>query len=739
MDELRPTLGPFLFGRLVGGLIGASVLLVGCAGVSVAAELYWLFGAGLLLGLGLSLFSGVSGFVSWKKERYEIHPSHLVSKGGGLVSDRVNELDVRNITHVKQRLSWLRYKLFNVGDVIVQSAGSSSAEVHFRSVKDPDALYDRIRQLMRENGFSLQAKERLHSESPSTLGALLEVGQISAGAAFFLSGGGVAVVAGMATMGPIGLALGVLGGGGLAVLVTAWLGLHFLDMKRRTYEVFDDVVEYREGFLSRTNAFIPNENIADAATHQTVVDQALGLWDVKVSCQGSGSEVSFRRLANGPALQVVIRDCVAAAQTLRQVEAQVQASQAVEEGQAAPTRSSRAAAAPVPADQAWTAELKMHTLRAMLSGGLIGALATTYTVGPASVSSRYAFLGRRELEFAYDKVTGVQVSAGPWDRLFGTFSVKIWSIGSSTPITLSSVRRSQVDLPALLRQAGIPGGEPRLELPAEFSVGTWFRAHVVAVLFWLPWVLASLCTLAVPAALGVVWAGLAAKRQAFRLYEDHVELEQGVLYRTHTYARYDDMKKVSVQRYAGTDAGSVTLFVAGETQIQTSKGPGPVIPNSFTAHYLGDVTPFLSSLDAVLQGRIDPEAAVTALARGEGPEFQPALANSLVTLFLAGCFFPPLWMMAPYTWLAVRRRRYRVEPHRAVVEEGVIYKTQTTVLFDRIDSLKQGQGMFGKMFGNGTVTLFTAGSSQPDLVMANTPEFEALYGAIRAPGSEGRR
>ncbi|MCP4918371.1 MAG: PH domain-containing protein [Proteobacteria bacterium] len=723
MEELRPTIGPFLFGRVSSGVVVAALVFALLAGAGLVTDMFGLMALGGLLAVALVAWSAVGGFVAWKKERYEIHEHHLVARGGGLLSDRVTELDVRNVTHVKQHLSWLRYKLFDVGDVIVQSAGSSSAEVVFRSVKQPDELYARIRELMRHNGFSLQAREKLHSETPSSLGAALEVGQMGLGALGLL-GGASALSAGLAAAGPVGVVLGLLGMGSLVALAGVWLVLHYLDMKRRTYEVYDDVVEYREGFLSRTNAFIPNENIADAATRQTFIDQALGIWDVRVSCQGSGSEVAFRRLADGPALQAVIRDRVASAQDQRQAEAVV-------EVPGDRPRASRPAAAPVPASEAWTAQLKMNTLRATLSGGLIRALATTFTVGPASLSSTYSFLGRQELEFAYDKVTGVQVSTGPLDHLFGTFSVKIWSIGSSTPITLAHVERSDVDLPALLRQCGIVGGEAQLDLPATFSFGTFARAHAVGAVFWLPLVLVTFGLLAIPLGLVAVWAAARAKRQAFRLHEHHIELEQGVFFRTHTYARYDDIKKVSVQRYAGIDAGKVTFFVAGETQIQTSKGPGPVIPNSFTAHYMPDVRPFITSLDALLQGRIQPQTAGTALAVADGPSFQPAVANTLVKLGVFGCLFPPLWLFIPWSWMALKRRHYRVEAERVVVDEGVIYKTHTSVLFDRIDSLKQGQAMFGKMFDNGGVTLFTAGSSLPDLVLSDVPEFAALYGAIR--------
>ena len=65
------------------------------------------------------------------------------------------------------------------------------------------------------------------------------------------------------------------------------------------------------------------------------------------------------------------------------------------------------------------------------------------------------------------------------------------------------------------------------------------------------------------------------------------------------------------------------------------------------------------------------------------------------------------------------------------MEAGVIYRSHTSVLFDRIDSLEEGQAVLGKAFGNGTVSLYTAGSSRPDLVFSDSPSFHELYQAIR--------
>ncbi|MFT4976120.1 MAG: membrane protein YdbS with pleckstrin-like domain, partial [Myxococcota bacterium] len=709
-----------------------------------AAETLLLIIPGMMLWVFLVGLSLVTGTVAWKKERYEIHASHLVMHRGGITSDTTTELDVKNVTHVKQHLSWIRYRFFGVGDVIVQSAGSAEAEVAFRSIRNPDEVYAQIRELLKSNGFSMEGKQVLHREHPSTVGAVLDCLSIASGGAFFVAWLGIGSLGALSAVGSAGLAIGALLIFGLVVVVGIFLVLHYVDMKRRTYEVFDDLIEYREGFLSRTNAFIPYENIADASTQQTFIDRILGLYNVKVSCQGSGSEISFRRLAEGPKLQEVLRGRVDAAQAVREQQEQVKREQPAEQQQGA--HSVRPAAQSVSASDAWTAELRMNTVRAFLGGAIIRALGTTYTVGPSSVSSQFSLIGRQQLEFAYDKVTGVQVRTSPWDAIFGTFSVRIWSIGSSTPLDLAHVPRSAVDLPALLRQAGIPGGAARCNVPASFGPLVWLRANVVGVAMVPMLVLAclvlavavtwELILLVIPllGLLAVSFPLVAARSRQQRLtfHDHHMEHSAGIFWKRHTHARYDDIKKLSVRRYMGTSSGRLTVFVAGETQVQTNKGQAVVVPNTFTAHYLPDVEPFISTLDPLLLGHIEPDAVTRASDTAPtGAEFRPAVANSLVTLLIVGIFFPPLWLFVPYLVLRIKRRVYRVEADRAVIEEGVLYRSHTSVLFDRIDSLKQGQGALGKAFGNGSVTLMTAGSSRPDLMLSNTPQYQELYRVIR--------
>ncbi|MDG1482994.1 MAG: PH domain-containing protein [Myxococcota bacterium] len=749
MTELSPKRSSFMFTRLVGGVSLASILALVLGITAVVAEELLLVIPGVLLWFVLVVLTLVSGMVAWKKEKYEIHPHHLVMHRGGLASDQTTELDVKNITHVKQRLSWIRYRFFDVGDVIVQSAGSASAEVVFRSIQNPDAVYAQIRELMKTNSFSMKGETLLHQESPSTLGAVVEVASIAAGGVLAVGWLGAGVLGAMSSAGPAGMALEGLLVVGLVLLVCIFLVLHFFDMRRRTYTVYDDLVEYQEGFLSRTNAVIPYENIADASTRQTAFDRVLGLYNVRVSCQGSSSEIGFRRLASGPKLQSVIRGRVDAAQASREQREQLRVVPPKAEGSG--VKSTRPAAQSIPSAEAWTAELQMNTARAFCSAAILRALGTTYSVGPSSVSSQFTLIGNQQLEFAYDKVTGIQVRTSPWDALFGTFTIRIWSIGSSMPLDLAHVPRAAVDLPALLRQSGIPGGEARCSFPASFGLLVWLRAHVVGAVMVPMLVLLSLVLAAavswemllpILSLLGFIVVSLPIltvryRQQRLTFHTHHMEHVAGILWKKHTYARYDDIKKISVRRYVGTRRGRLQVFVAGEVQTQGSKGQSVVLPNTFIAHYLEEVTPLTETIDDLLLGRIEPEAVMQPReSTPAGAEFRPAVSNSLVALLLGGIFCPPIWLLAPYVVLRVKRKVYRVASDRAVVEEGVLYRTHTSVLFDRIDSIQQGQGALGKMFSNGSVTLMTAGSSRPDLFLKNTPDYQSLYRMIRERDGE---
>jgi uncharacterized membrane protein YdbT with pleckstrin-like domain len=775
--ELRPKQSTFMILRLIAPTIMLFVLTVG-GSVGVFFVLPLAIAGVLLLGavgLGVAIWAAR---VAWTKETYRFYADRVVATRGGVVSDQTTELDVRNITQVKLKLPWPRYPLFKVGDVMIESAGSGSSEIVLRSIRDPKQVYEDVGELMQRNGFALGKAELLHEESPDLVGVIIECVGIAFFALIALIFMGAELVGEVAATGDLPI-IALLTGVPLAIGGLVSLVLHFLDMRRRTYRVFDDAVVYEEGFLTRRNAYFPAENLADSSTKRTLVDQVLGLYDVGVSCQGSGAEVKFRRLRNGDALSDAIDRLAETFKDRRPGDldaAEAAGPDAIEEDPDAPSRA--IAAAGVPASEAWTAELRMNLNRALLGPLVLCALllpllpiwlialfqaavkarCTTYEVRGGSVRSSYRFLTATVRDFTYDKITGVAVHEGPLDRMLGTTTVHLWSIGAGEPLVLQHVKADELDLEALLRQAGIPRTEALATMPANFGLGVFLSAHLpmlvmgaltvmasmVSAALWSGWLLTPLPPMGLAAILWVAYLAGRNKRVRATFHEQHIEAQDGLLWRDRYFARYANVKKTTLMRYPWSSQGRVQFFVAGERRIE-GKGnkaggkeqpPMRIVPYGFAVGYVDELERKATVLDDLLErpDRARAEAVVGASVV-EPPEplasGKPALGNGLVQLLVLSFVALPLIALLPFTlpltFLAIKRRSYRLDPHRAVFRQGILYRSQSSVLYDRIDALRHEQGLFHKLFSNGKVVILTAGSSAPDLVLDALPEYREFH------------
>jgi membrane protein YdbS with pleckstrin-like domain len=226
------------------------------------------------------------------------------------------------------------------------------------------------------------------------------------------------------------------------------------------------------------------------------------------------------------------------------------------------------------------------------------------------------------------------------------------------------------------------------------------------------------------------------KKQKISFHAEHLEAQTGIFLRQHIHVRYDNVKKVESTQIPFTDQGRLTLYVAGERGVQQQKGhagAGLKIPYSLHGNYIEGISLKVDAVDALMLGLIKPSQIEGEHAQ-DGDVLlvsQPSMANELVVLMLVGLFMPPLWLFTPILAWQIKVRRYRVESDRVVLRGGILFKSVTSVLFNRIDTLQQNQGALGKAFGNGQVTILTAGSSMPDLTVANIPDYQDVYSTIR--------
>src|SRR3989344_3336385 len=134
----------------------------------------------------LKLFSYYSLSVQYKKEKYVFLPNKIIRNGGGIFSDYEVELIVRNITHITMQLPFIENKLFQTGNISIESAGTGAAEVFLRNLDNPKQIYDYIEKVMKYNGFKLTKVNLIQQEQPSSVGVFFEVFKNFVSAIFFI-------------------------------------------------------------------------------------------------------------------------------------------------------------------------------------------------------------------------------------------------------------------------------------------------------------------------------------------------------------------------------------------------------------------------------------------------------------------------------------------------------------------------------------------------------------------------
>lgn len=770
-QEIKPAKIAFVGSRIVAALVLSIILATVTSIILVIAQQSPL--PALAVFALVSLLGIIASRVAYHKESYQIQDTRIICRGSGLASDRTTEFEIRNITHVKLKLPWLRFKLFGVGDVIVQTAGDAKPVV-MRAIHDAEAVYDGLWERMKRNGYDLSRSQLLHEERPAAIGILSEFIRLLSSLFFSL----VFIVMFLNAMvleflkenriqySPYFVpALVVL----FSIFALVFIIFRYLDYRRRVYRVYNDVVVYKEGFLTRHDAFIPYENISDANTRCTFSDRILGLYDVQISCQGVGAEITFRRLRHGITLSDAIdRVVVSARQKQKPATRPHEGSPNSESTRPLRRKETNA----IPAGEIMVGDFRMSAARTMVPLLLLLPLfpiwviamiqtgirlaSTTYSVRLGSLRHSTRLVSVHDREFAFEKITGVVIKRDLWDHMLGTMTLRFWSIGSGQPLEFAHIHRSALDLPGLLRQVGIPESSvnPK-EIVAAFGLLPWLRAHLNKI----PWLLMlaagivvvavraeprAYYLLALPALVavaGLIRGMLYYPRQHLRFHADHLEAEQGILIKRRYLARYRNIKRTETVRYPGGEIGSLKIFVAGEEEVQTNlqkqqNKPTLLKQCSFTTAFLPAVTDNALLLDDILCGRVDPTAnAVAAEPLEIFLEARRSVGNALFgLLLLSTVLFPMLALLPitiPSTVIRTKRWRYRIDAARVTVSHGLMYRKETSILLDRIDSLQQKQGPINKLFGNGNVSILTAGSSSPDVTLQNSPDYLKIHEVLR--------
>ncbi len=483
-------------------------------------------------------------FLNWlhlearfKKSVFTLKGDRFIARTGGLFSDTTSELAVRNVTFVAYELPFFERILLGTGTVRVESAGSGGCEIRMFHLKEPLKALDHVLTSLRRNGFRMALGDAIQEHRVATPGIIVDIvgrlfGYIILALVFlgeFLVKAKSSDLIIVAIFGTIGLVF--------AALV---LAVRYLDLYSRRYRLYCDGVDFEEGYFTKRRTFIPAENIADTRVEQALIGRIFGFWDVKVSCQGAGKEITFAYLSQGKRMTEGIDAAVEETRARKAKEESVRVTAKEESSPEEETVSGEVKKKieqpkgedAFTGDREWTGDFKQKLSRALMPavttfafgvllaviGALIGliigeagaaigigiatiailgglaalsacslwirAAMTTYHIGEDSVFENFEFIVKKRKEFSFDKVTSITFLRNPYDWLLGTVTVRITTIGSAEVLNMSHMVDSDDFEEHVLGKVGLHLEKALVPIIPKWTFNEFMRAPGTLISFF---------------------------------------------------------------------------------------------------------------------------------------------------------------------------------------------------------------------------------------------------------------
>lgn len=163
---------------------------------------------------------------------------------------------------------------------------------------------------------------------------------------------------------------------------------------------------------------------------------------------------------------------------------------------------------------------------------IIAIFTTKFSIEKSSIDARISFLSEQLFSFSVDKITRVDFSENPIDKLFNTITITFSSIGSARKIVFRNIKKTTDLESQILAKIGIDASENSSEISTKmnfenFLANNLFELIVFPIFF-----------------LHYFYSVFAFSRQFYeaRISENFVFFRRNLIFWTRSYARLDNVK-----------------------------------------------------------------------------------------------------------------------------------------------------------------------------------------------------
>ncbi len=796
--NLKPNFYSFLF-VWNSGLIGIAILTV-TALITSFISLIWITFFIFFIIVLIIWYAFV--YIAYKKEKYTITDSKIIYSYGTLFSDNSIEININKMTQVSLNLGFIENKLFKTWRLIVQTAWSSSSKIFMKSIDKPVELYNEIQKRMQVNWFRLKKENLVLSEKPHIIWVLWEslkwmtfnlfiVIYILSWVIFEDENGKVDYKWWIEQINNTDTLTIFI----IWLIILIWLIIMFviryLDIKKRTYEIYDDSVFYSEWFLSKNYSFLPMESISDAENNQSFFSKIFWIHDLIISSEWSAGQVHFYNMVNGRKMMDTIKYLKQNINNLHNSDEKINSWEVVLEVtdnnellEIKENKTQRNY------NEEFIAEYQPDMKKTILANILflfpiitipifliqiIVAKFTTYSVWKNSIDYKYEFLNTKYNSFSVDKITQVNFYESILDRILWTCSIEFYSIWSNKSMKFWNIKKLDWIEEKILSKVGIYKTEKR-SINVKFDFIEWLKSNIMAVLLVL--IIFSIITLGylmlsvfseinsdndiqniiiillisfitiftiIPFIMYLYYKYYySQKYYSQNIYKDFVESISWIIIKIKKYANLENIKSVECRKNPLTNIGNVNLSVSWETVVEygKTKKHSYVTTNGIKMQFISNCFDIVDKFDNILnKGEIDKTEIINEKQNVGNSIIFIIIGIIIFLLFISGIpeIYPIfifgissfiIFIIGLFIWY-IKSKIYILQNSRFLNYYWIIYKHKKSILYQKIDFIEKNQWFIHKIFRNGNISIFTKWSWSSDAKIIDISKFTEFYDIVK--------
>ena len=695
--------------------------------------------------------------ISYNKEKYILTDKKIIYHYGTLFSDNSVEIQLSKITQVSAHLWFIEQKLFKTGRLMIKTAGSSSGKVILKSIDNTMNLYEEIQKRMQKNGFRLKKEKLVQREKPHIIwifwdtakGLFINIFLVIYIWFAFFSGLEEENITYDDIYNELWGSIDILWYIWFAIVILGFLiyfTLNYFDIKNRIYEIYEDSVFYSEWFLSKNYSFLPLERVSDAENSQWFFSKILWIHDVIISSEWSSNQVYFHNMVNGKKMIENLKYLKKHFSFTDRIESEV--TQAATSKEITQEKVLENQKINLHYNKDFQASYKPNMLKVFLVNfwfilfivtipifiiKMILARFTTYMVGENTLEYKFEFLNTKYYSFSVDKITQVHFKESLLDKLIGTCSIEISSIGSDVSLIFKDIKKTDTLYKDILSKVWIYFEESTKDFDIWFSFGVWLKSN-----------LANIFLLIITLWIIFIYKKVYFSKKYYKqsIYSYFIESWSGIIFQSKKYAIFDNIKALSALKYPLTSTWTFYFHVSWERKIQygNKQNQYKLIGNTIKVPFVKNVFEFLDSFDQIVHKQEIDNFLIT--------ERTQDLWNSIIGfIFLSILVFVPFLILSVkenimfisyilggiiavifmIIYIYVKSKKYSIQNSRILASFWIIYKYRKSVLFSKIDFIEKNQWFIHKIFSNGNVKIFTKASGTSDVNIIDVSNHNDLY------------